>query len=165
MDISKNLLFEYNLLENPEHKKNILIASLNLDDFNERFNSKIKLQYNPQFRSLVPKGNYDEKAELITLRIYSYFAFARNKEEEEDFILRILLYLRDFNLNQILEMIRDERTNKKTFKELVNNFKNHFVGFYPKGILSKNGEKRFEKETLAYGKVLDDRLESINFMC
>jgi len=144
-----NIIYDTKILDGEKasvHEKNLMIADLNLKDFNSRSKKDVSIKYNENdFKfSLVKFELNDDIADSINF----YISWFRNKEHDNS------TYQQTF-LNQIkseYDEITQEFRTKKVFSTLTQQdilrfkskkeeFVSKYHNFYPKGVLSEKQEK------------------------
>ncbi|HAD78209.1 hypothetical protein ACTS9U_07140 [Empedobacter falsenii] len=124
MDNYKNITIDDIELLNEEHKANLEVVSLNLDDYNERFGTDINLLYSVEdyeYYSMVPS----ELAEIFIVSISDLLFMANNPSNDD------ITFWNEFVSWKLIEV-----TNKSIYKIW-------FTDYYPLGIELSNEVKNY----------------------
>lgn len=110
----------------PEHISNINIISINLEDFNKRFDTDFIVNYSADDYSISPID--EQNHELLIWFLESVgellaFAYSPTKNSQED----LDLYLDN----------RKKELNYARSKEMYSNFRTRYIGYAPLGFLEK----------------------------
>lgn len=169
MKISKNIIFEEDILNKEDkdlHSKQIEITSLNLEDFNTRFNSNIILVYNSNYKGFFLNSEDERYGRLFTRHIAHLLAYYNHRKtwNEASFIsydLNLIRYdFEDLYLN-IKDLKQDYIENSELVRRL-NLFKSRWNNYHPLGILSKEGEQQYKNELQKILDKLNTLIDSFN---
>ena len=163
MIISKNIIYDSEAVKNSEHNfhtNQLEVVSLNLDDFNSRFNSNIILQYNHIWNVFLLQTKNELYGNIFSRHISYCLAFYNDANwDEVSFISKDLRLIEDvmFNLYyHITQRTESFKMNDELNSEL-NLFIKRYDNFFPLGILSKMGEIYYRKEL----QIIVDKLKSV----
>jgi len=158
MTISKNITYDFEAIKKSEfefYTKQLEIVSLNLDDFNLRLSSDIKLHYNHIWNVFLLESPNEIYGDVFSRHIAHCLAFYNDENwSEEVFIFKDLFHIKNGMIN-LYYHINDNSENFKNNDELIkelNLFLKRFYNYYPIGILSKQGERYYQNECQ---KILD----------
>lgn len=159
MTISKYIIYDSEAIKNSEftfYTKQLEVVSLNLDDFNLRLNSNIKLHYNHIWNVFSLESKNEIYGDIFSRHISYCLAFFNDENwSEESFIYRDLYSIKDVMIN-LFYNIKDNpeafKTNDVLMKEL-DLFLKRFSNYCPLGILTPNGEKFYREESQ---KIVED---------
>ena len=152
MSLSKNILYDSGAVDsNMEfHTKQLEIVSLNLDDFNKRLNSDIKLRYNHIWNAFLLESTNEKYGDVFVRHISHCLAFYNDENWSEEFFIQRDL----FNINStMINLYYHIKDNVDYFKqnEELNSELNLFIkrfdnGYRPLGILSNDGAVYYKKQ-------------------
>ena len=153
MSVSKNIIYDSEAIKKYEfefHTKQLEIVSLNLDDFNSRLNSNIKLHYNHIWNAFLLETTDEIYGDVFSRHIFHCLAFHNdNKWSESFFIQKDLFNIQSVMFN-LFYHIKDDTEYFKQNKELnseLNLFLKRFDNnYYPLGILSKQGQSYYKED-------------------
>lgn len=112
----------------PEHVYNILVISKNLADFNNRFNTDIKLNYDVDDYMFTPIDEDDEYVIWFCEGISELLAFAHSPTSNDE-----------FDLNEYLDNRRKE-INYLQKGLLFDQYKKRYIDYAPLGFLFYDSE-------------------------
>ena len=159
MTISKNIIYDSEAIKNSEfefHTKQLEIVSLNLDDFNSRLNSNIKLHYNYIWNAFLLESKNEKYGNVFSRHISHCLAFFNDDNwSEEMFIYKDLFQIKNGMINLYYHIKKDPKWFKtdEDFSSELFLFIKRFDNYYPIGILSKQGERYYQIECQ---KILDE---------
>jgi len=164
MYISQNIIYDKEAIKTSDyefHTKQLEIVSLNLDDFNSRLNSNIKLHYNHIWNAFLLESNNEIYGDVFSRHISYCLGFFNDKGLlESSFIQKDLFTIKSVMFNLFFH-IRDDFDYFKQSEELkleLHLFLKRFDNNYcPLGILSNEGQIYYKEEC----KKIVDKIKSI----
>lgn len=163
MHISKNIVYDSEAIKTSDyefHTKQLQIVSLNLDDFNLRLNSNIKLHYNHIWNAFLLESTDEVYGDVFSRHIAHCLAFYNDKNWTEDsFIYKDLFHIDNEMINLHYHINKDVewfKTNEDLCRSL-NLFIKRFDNYYPLGILSTQGQVFYKEEC----QKIIDKLKSV----
>jgi hypothetical protein len=153
MEISKNIIYDSEAIKDSEfkfHTKQLEIVSLNLDDFNLRLNSNIKLHYNHIWNVFLLESKNEIYGDVFSRHISHCLAFFNDENWSEGmFIYRDLYNIKNVMINllyHIKDNVESFKNNDVLMSEL-NLFLKRFSNYHPLGILTQSGEAFYKEES------------------
>lgn len=154
MEISKNIIFDNEILKKKEENelsiRQLEIASLNLDDFNQRLNSNIKLTYNSQYKSFFPTSRDEKFDNLIARYIAHLLSYYKNRNDwnEANFIdYNISLIRHEFeDLYLSIKEIGKDYSHNSGLRQRLSLFIKRYDDYYPFGIFTDEGQQLYKSE-------------------
>jgi hypothetical protein len=162
-EISDNIQYDKSIIQSDDSKfytKQLEIVSLNLDDFNQRFNSDIVLKFDHHYNSFyLVSPNEPYRGDMFIKHISHLLGYYNNREfiEETNFINNDLRIINNVARGFINVILFDNSDYKKSdeFQTDLNNFLTRYENYCPLGILTEKGEKHFRNYlTEIYNRVL-----------
>lgn len=163
MNISKNIIFDSEAIKNSEfefYTRQLGIVSLNLDDFNSRLNSDIKIRYNHIWNVFLLESKNEKYGDVFSRHISHCLAFFNDENwSEEMFIYRDLHNIKDVMINLFYQIENDTENfkNNSVLMSELNLFLKRFSNYCPLGIITSNGEKFYKEEA----QKIVDKLKSV----
>jgi|26BtaG_2_1085354.scaffolds.fasta_scaffold08032_3 hypothetical protein len=152
MSLSKNIIYDSDKISSDSdfYTKQLEIVSLNLDDFNKRFNSDILLRYNHNWNTFLLESPNERYGDVFVRHISYCLAFHNDENwSEEVFINRDLINIKSVMFN-LYYHIKDDVDYFKQNEDLIselNLFLKRFDNSYsPLGILSNKGSVYYKNE-------------------
>lgn len=146
--ISQDIIFDKLLLDNPIHKNNIKIASLNLDDFNIRTKLDVKITYIPNIenptKSIFKKNKLNYLSDNVFdtwCKINWFIGVSYHPQESLNSWSNHIYPDRIINQYECICLTSDEKTQE------THNFITLFRNHYPLGFLT------IEQQNLIQGKL------------
>lgn len=152
MSISTNIIYDSEAIKNSQfefHSKQLEIVSLNLDDFNSRLNSNVKLHYNHIWNAFLLESKNENYGNVFSRHISHCLAFFNDDNwSEEMFIYKDLFHIKNGMINLYYHIKKDPewfKTDEDFLSELFL-FIKRFDNYHPIGILSNQGERYYQIE-------------------
>jgi hypothetical protein len=164
MSLSKNIIYDSDGVKKSNfnfHTKQLEIVSVNLDDFNSRLGSDIKLNYNHIWNVFLLESSNQQYGSVFVRHISHCLAFHNDKNWEEPFFIQRDLYHIKNTMINLFYHIKDDveyfKQNDELNSELNLFLKRFDNNYYPLGILSDNGQEYYSQEC----EKIVDKLKSV----
>lgn len=160
-EYSKNIIFDKSDLESDFHKKQIEIASLNLDDFNKRFKSNIIIKYDSNHNLFFLISNYEKYGSVFLRSLSHKLSFFNNQNWSEGEFISDDLSRISYVYKGLFYSIKDNNYKfTKADDSELHLFITRFDSYFPLGIISGKGQQHY-KETV---QRMVDELKSIKYL-
>ncbi|KAB5491765.1 MULTISPECIES: hypothetical protein [Flagellimonas] len=168
MKLSQNIIYDSKGVQESNfefHTKQLEIVSLNLDDFNSRLKSNIKLNYNHKLNVFLLESDNEQYGGVFVRHIAHCLAFYNDDNWVEDsFIIRDLYNIRNTMINLFyhikydVDHFKQDDSLNSELRLFIGRFDNEYC---PLGILSPNGSQYYKQEVQ---KIVDELKSVLHFL-